>query len=101
MVFIVNDNCKECRYTNCISVCPVDCFYGDNKQLYINPDECIDCGACESECPVNAIIDESDLMGDDRRFVFINAEKSILCKNITERENPLKTAEKKKNKLGF
>ncbi len=101
MVFIVNNNCNECRYTNCVSVCPVDCFYGDEKQLYINPDECIDCGACESECPVSAIIDENDLLDGEKKWIFINAEKSVLCQNVTEKQNPLETAERKKLELGF
>ncbi len=55
MTYIVNDNCIKCKYTDCVEVCPVDCFYEGENMLVINPDECIDCGVCEPECPVEAI----------------------------------------------
>ena len=55
MTYIVNDNCIKCKFTDCVEVCPVDCFYEGENMLVINPDECIDCGVCEPECPVEAI----------------------------------------------
>lgn len=61
MPHVVTSKCYDCRYTDCVMVCPVDCFYGDDKSLYIDPDECIDCGACVSECPVGAIFPELDV----------------------------------------
>ncbi|MBV1693048.1 MAG: ferredoxin family protein [Hyphomicrobiales bacterium] len=55
MTFIVNENCIKCKFTDCVEVCPVDCFYEGENMLVIHPDECIDCGVCEPECPVDAI----------------------------------------------
>ena len=52
MTYIVNDNCIKCKYTDCVEVCPVDCFYEGENMLVIHPDECIDCGVCEPECPI-------------------------------------------------
>ena len=60
MTFIVNDNCIKCKYTDCVEVCPVDCFYEGENMLVINPDECIDCGVCEPECPIEAILPDTD-----------------------------------------
>ena len=58
MTYIVCEPCYDCKYTDCVEVCPVDCFYEDEHMLYIHPDECIDCGACEPECPWQAIFEE-------------------------------------------
>lgn len=101
MAFVVTDNCKDCRFTDCVAVCPVDCFYIDDKQVYIHPDECIDCGACEPECPVEAIFDEADLPADKQSWIAINAEKAEQCENITQTRDPLPGAEAKKTELGF
>jgi ferredoxin len=101
MAFVITDNCNACRFTDCVSVCPVDCFYGDENQLYINPDECIDCGACEPECPVEAIFDESNLPDDKKDWLRINAERAPNLKNITQKEPSLPTAEARKAELGF
>src|SRR5215204_939117 len=60
MTFVVTDSCVKCKYTDCVEVCPVDCFYEGENMLAINPDECIDCGVCEPECPVEAIKPESE-----------------------------------------
>ena len=60
MTFVVTDNCKGCRFTDCVAVCPVDCFHGDDDMLYIDPAECIDCGACVPACPVTAIYESID-----------------------------------------
>jgi len=60
MTYIVNDNCIRCKYTDCVEVCPVDCFYEGENMLVIHPDECIDCGVCEPECPAEAILPDTD-----------------------------------------
>ena len=60
MTFVVTEACIKCKYTDCVEVCPVDCFYEGDNMLVINPDECIDCGVCEPECPIEAIIPDTD-----------------------------------------
>lgn len=60
MTYVVLEDCIKCKYTDCVEVCPVDCFYEGENFLVINPDECIDCGVCEPECPVNAIVPDTD-----------------------------------------
>lgn len=101
MTFVVTENCQRCRFTDCVSVCPVDCFYADDEQLYINPDECIDCGACEPECPVEAIYDEANIPSDQEKWIKINAEKASNLPNITQKQDPYPGAEERKTKLGF
>jgi ferredoxin len=101
MTFVVTDNCQKCRFTDCVSVCPVDCFYGDDEQLYINPDECIDCGACEPECPVEAIYDEANLPKDKEKWIAINAERAPRLLNITQKQPAYPGAEERKAALGF
>jgi ferredoxin len=73
MTFVVTDNCQRCRFTDCVAVCPVDCFHGDAEMLYIDPNECIDCGACEPECPVNAIFPEESLPPEWANYTAIDA----------------------------
>ena len=73
MTFVVTEKCIRCKYTDCVEVCPVDCFYEGPNFLVINPDECIDCGLCEPECPVNAIVSEDDLPADLTDYKNINA----------------------------
>ena len=73
MTFVVDDKCVNCVHTDCVSVCPVDCFYEGPNMLVINPDECIDCGLCVSECPVDAITDEADA---DPYWLEMNAKLS-------------------------
>ena len=65
MTFVVTDVCIRCKYTDCVEVCPVDCFYEGENMLVINPDECIDCGVCEPECPIEAIVPDSDPRAED------------------------------------
>jgi len=60
MTYVVTENCIKCKYTDCVSVCPVDCFYEGENMLVIHPDECIDCGVCEPECPADAIKPDSE-----------------------------------------
>ena len=73
MAYVVADPCVKCKYTDCVAVCPVDCFYEGKNSLAINPDECIDCGACEPECPTTAIIEESELPAKWNIYKDINA----------------------------
>jgi ferredoxin len=101
MTFVVTDNCRKCRFTDCVSVCPVDCFYADGEQVYIHPDECIDCGACEPECPVEAIFDEANLPPEKSQWLAINAEKAPLCENITQKQEAYPGADERKAALGF
>lgn len=101
MTFVVTENCNKCRFTDCVAVCPVDCFYGDDERLYIHPDECIDCGACEPECPVKAISSEDDVPNDQKKWITLNKDMSLLCDNITQKQDPLPTAEARKAELGL
>jgi ferredoxin len=85
MTYLVNDNCIKCKHMDCVEVCPVDCFYEGENMLVINPDECIDCGVCEPECPVDAII--ADTFGDPgeaAKWEEVNRTYSELWPNITE-----------------
>jgi ferredoxin len=81
MTFIVNDECIRCKHTDCVEVCPVDCFYEGENMLMISPSECIDCGVCEPECPVDAIKPDTDEGAE--RWVAINAEYAAIWPNIT------------------
>lgn len=94
MAHVVTSKCYDCRYTDCVLVCPVDCFYGDDKSLYIDPEECIDCGACVAECPVNAIYHELDVPKEYEGDIEKNetrVKELKLLKNlpITEKQKPL------------
>jgi ferredoxin len=73
MAYVIADPCVKCKYTDCVAVCPVDCFYEGKNSLAINPDECIDCGACEPECPTTAIFEESELPSKWSIYKDINA----------------------------
>jgi len=97
MTFIVNDKCIRCKYTDCVEVCPVDCFYEGENMLVINPDECIDCGVCEPECPAEAILPESP---DLAEWVEHNRKYSALWPNITQKKDPLPEAEEFDGKAG-
>ncbi|MGB2130525.1 MAG: ferredoxin FdxA [Marinobacterium sp.] len=94
MTYIVTDNCIRCKYTDCVEVCPVDCFYEGPNFLVIHPDECIDCGLCEPECPAEAILHEDDLSPEQDKFYQLNAELAEVWPNITERKPPLPDADK-------
>ena len=74
MTFVVTENCIRCKYTDCVDVCPVDCFHEGPNFLVIDPEECIDCQLCVPECPVDAIFDEQDLPDDQQHFLALNAE---------------------------
>ena len=94
MTHLVTEKCIQCKYTDCVQVCPVDCFYEGPNFLAINPDECIDCGVCIPECPVEAIVEEASLQGDERTYWFdINERLSQKWPNITKKKEPLPEAD--------
>jgi len=101
MTIVVTDNCQLCRFTECISVCPVACFHADAQMVYIDNDVCIDCRACIPVCPVKAILAEEDLSDDKKHWVTLNAEKSRILPVISEKQTPLPTAEKRRAELGY
>ena len=76
MTYVVTESCVKCKYTDCVDVCPVDCFREGPNMLVIDPDECIDCTLCVAECPVEAIFAEDDVPGDQKDFIGLNAELS-------------------------
>ena len=93
MPFVVVENCILCKHTDCVEVCPVDCFHEGPNFLVIDPIECIDCTLCEPECPVKAIFPEDDVPAGQEHFVALNAELSALWPVITVRAEPLEDAE--------
>ena len=106
MTHVVIDNCVDCKFTDCVLVCPVDCFYESDTQLVIDPDECIDCSACVAECPVEAIYAEDEIPEEHMDALEKNADMSIRLKDdgvepITDQKEPLPTAEEKRAELGF
>jgi len=84
MTYVVTESCIKCKYTDCVEVCPVDCFHEGPNFLVIDPEECIDCTLCEPECPVQAIYLEDDLPADQEKFLALNAELSQSWPVITE-----------------
>ncbi len=86
MTFVVTESCIKCKYTDCVEVCPVDCFHEGPNMLVIDPDECIDCTLCEPECPVDAILSEDDLSEGQRHYLDLNAELAKLCRVLNERK---------------
>lgn len=89
MPHIVTDLCLDCKHTSCVAVCPVDCFHEAEHTLYIDPVECIDCGACIPECPEKAIFDLPDVPAEYQHCIRENAEKSKDCPVIMETHPPL------------
>jgi len=87
MTFVVTESCIKCKLTDCVEVCPVDCFYEGPNFLVIHPDECIDCALCEPECPVNAIVSEDDITDEQRPFIELNAELAQTWLNITAKKD--------------
>jgi ferredoxin len=83
MTYVVTENCIKCKYLDCVEVCPVDCFYEGETMLVIHPDECIDCGVCEPECPANAI--KADTEPDLEKWLSLNAQYAASWPNITEK----------------
>ena len=92
MTYIVTDNCIKCKYTDCVEVCPVDCFYEGENILVIHPDECIDCGVCEPECPADAI--RPDTENGMESWVELNQKYAEIWPNITIKKDQPSDAEK-------
>ncbi len=104
MTFVVGEQCIKCKYTDCVEVCPVDCFYEGPNFLVIHPDECIDCALCEPECPVDAIYSEDELPEDQQVYMELNTELAEIWPCITEmKESPpdAKEWEGKPDKLQY
>lgn len=89
MAFVVTEPCKGCKYTDCVVVCPMECFYEGDDMLYIDPVDCIDCGACEPECPVNALYLDRDVPEKWQSYIELNAERVKQCPSIKEKKEPL------------
>ncbi len=83
MTYVVTEACIKCKYQDCVEVCPVDCFYEGENMLVINPDECIDCGVCEPECPVDAIVPDTE--PDMEKWVEVNRKYAEGWPNITKK----------------
>jgi len=94
MTYVVTENCIQCKYTDCVDVCPVDCFVEGPNFLAIDPEECIDCTLCVAECPVEAIFAEDDVPEDQQEFIEINARLAKVWPIISERKDPLPDADK-------
>jgi len=93
MTFVVTENCIKCKYTDCVAVCPVDCFHEGPNFLAIDPDECIDCALCEPECPAEAIFAEDDVPKEQQHFIALNEELCADWPVITEQKPPPGDAE--------
>lgn len=92
MTYLVTENCIKCKHTDCVSVCPVDCFYEGPNFLAINPDECIDCGVCVPECPVEAIVPDNNVDIDAKFWYDLNKELSRQWPNLNKKKDPLPEA---------
>ena len=100
MTHVVLDSCIRCKYTDCVDVCPVDCFREGPNMLVIDPDECIDCAVCIPECPVEAIVAEEDVPSDQRQFTELNAELAKVWPSITRTKDSLPDADDWKDVKG-
>ena len=100
MTHVVTEACIKCKYTDCVDVCPVDCFREGPNFLVIDPDECIACAVCIPECPANAILPEEDVPGNQQQFIQINADLAKTWPSITKRKDPLPDADEWKDKTG-
>lgn len=89
MTYLVTENCIKCKHTDCVEVCPVDCFHEGPNFLAINPDECIDCGVCVPECPIDAIVPDNDTNTDVEKWRDINTRLSQKWPVITRKKDPL------------
>lgn len=99
MTYVVTGACVKCRYTDCVVVCPVDCFLAGPNMLVINPDECIDCGVCEPECPADAIRPDTQMDDELQWWADKNRELSRIYIPITQRESPPNDADRWNPKL--
>jgi ferredoxin len=99
MTHVVTETCDGCRFTDCVTACPVSCFHGDAERLYIDPDGCIDCGACIPACPVHAISEHIEIPGSV--WIAINAERAKALPVVRTKQVPLETAEARRAALGY
>jgi ferredoxin len=93
MAYVVTETCIKCKYTDCVDVCPVDCFREGPNMLVIDPDECIDCTLCVAECPVEAIFAEDDVPDDQQEFIKLNADLARTWKPLIEKKEELPEAD--------
>lgn len=93
MAFVVTEPCIKCKYTDCVEVCPVDCFHEGENFLVIDPEECIDCGACEPECPTEAIFSEDEVPEEYSEYIQLNQKLSANWPTISEKHDPLEGAD--------
>lgn len=100
MAFVVTENCIKCKFTDCVDVCPVDCFHEGPNFLVIDPDECIDCTLCEPECPANAIHSVDELPEGQEVFADLNAELAKVWPSITAVKDALPDADEWNGKEG-
>ena len=98
MTYVVTDACIKCKYTDCVEVCPVDCFYEGENMLVINPSECIDCGVCEPECPAEAILPDTE--DNLEKWLELNTKFSAEWPNITQKKDPPADADEHKDEDG-
>ena len=104
MAYVIAEPCIDVLDVSCVSVCPVDCIHyeeGVDRKLFIDPNECIDCGACVPECPVEAIYDETQIPDDKKDWIKVNADKAPNLPVINQKADPLPGAEERKESLGF
>ena len=100
MAYVVTENCIACKYTDCVDVCPVDCFHEGPNFLVIDPEECIDCTLCVAECPAEAIFAEDDVPADQQHCIALNAELTKHWPVLTEKKTPLPKADAMNGKTG-
>ncbi len=100
MAYVVTENCIKCKFTDCVDVCPVDCFHEGPNFLVIDPDECIDCTLCVPECPAEAIFAEDDVPEAQRHFIALNAELAGQWPTIVERKDPPADADEWNGRTG-
>lgn len=100
MPFVVTEGCIKCKHTDCVEVCPVDCFHEGPNMLVIDPEECIDCTLCEPECPIEAIVSDEDIPEEMQEFIAINAELSKKWSVINEMKPAPDDADEWKDKPG-
>ncbi len=98
MAYVVTENCIQCKFMDCVEVCPVDCFYEGENMLVINPDECIDCGVCEPECPAEAIVPDTE--PNTEKWAELNAKYSVEWPNITAKGELFPDADEMNGKPG-
>lgn len=89
MAYVVTEACFNCKYTDCVVVCPADCFHEGQSMLFIDPDSCLDCDACRPECPVEAIFPDREVPEQWQDYIALNAEMAPKCPPICEQKEPL------------